>query len=168
MLSRPNSNIKKYLLLLCGFTLTFFFNCLRIWATIFGQSVFVLQDVSTPRFSLKKNPQSSLLLSIRWFFLGVHMLGLGDCQKNLRELPICFFLFLENILISLKKNKCWWWACLTCCTLSTFVLLYLSFIDLWERALWVAVWVKVAQVYFSEMGSGLKIGPPPSLLCHTD
>ena len=31
-----------------------------------------------------------------------------------------------------------------------------------------AVWVKVAQVYFSEMGSGVKIGPPPSLLCHTD
>ena len=30
------------------------------------------------------------------------------------------------------------------------------------------VWVKVAQVYFSEMGSGLKIGPPPSLLCHID
>ena len=32
----------------------------------------------------------------------------------------------------------------------------------------IAVWVKVAQVYFSEMGSGLKIKPPPSLLCHTD
>ena len=31
-----------------------------------------------------------------------------------------------------------------------------------------AVWVKVAQVYFLEMGSGIKIGPPPSLLCHTD
>ena len=31
-----------------------------------------------------------------------------------------------------------------------------------------AVWVKVAQVYFLKMGSGIKIGPPPSLLCHTE
>ena len=28
-----------------------------------------------------------------------------------------------------------------------------------------AVLVKVALVYFLEMGSGIKIGPPPSLLC---
>ena len=31
-----------------------------------------------------------------------------------------------------------------------------------------AVWVKVAQVYFSEMSSGVKMGSPSSFLCHTD
>ena len=31
-----------------------------------------------------------------------------------------------------------------------------------------AVWVKVAQVYFSEMRSGVKMGSPPGFLCHTN
>ena len=31
-----------------------------------------------------------------------------------------------------------------------------------------AVWVKVAQAYFSEMRSGVKMGSPPDFLCHTD
>ena len=31
-----------------------------------------------------------------------------------------------------------------------------------------AVWVKVAQVYFSEMRSGVKMGSSPGFLCHTN